>query len=107
MSMEKETEMGTKKFSPRQKLTKTNIAKVPTGKPIVYKLKNTAGTTVYAGKAKRLRPQERLSDHLPGGQDPIPGAATFQVKQKRRVEQAGQEEKAIIKKEKPKYNKRT
>ena len=105
--MEKEIKMGTKKFSPRQKLTKTNIAKVPTGKPIVYKLKNTAGTTVYAGKAKRLRPQERLSDHLPTGQDPIPGVATFQIKQKRRVEQAGQEEKAIIKKEKPKYNKQT
>ena len=97
--------MGTKKFSPSRRFTKTNIAKVLTDKPIVYKLKNAANKNIYTGEAKRLRPQERLSDHLPGGQDPIPGVTTFQVKQKQRVDQAKREEREIIQKEKPKYNK--
>jgi len=42
---------------------------------------------------------------LPGGQDPIPGAKTFQIKQKPSIAEAEKEEKKIIEKEKPKYNK--
>ena len=97
--------MATKRFSPSRKFTKPNVQKVPTGKPIVYKLKNSAGRNIYTGKAKRGRSQERLADHLPGGQDPITGVVTFQVKQKQLIAQAEKEEKEIIKKEKPKYNK--
>lgn len=97
--------MATKKFSTTRNFNNTNIKKVPIGKPIVYKLKDNAGRNIYTGKAKRSRAQERLADHLPGGQDPIPGATTFQVKQKQLVAQAEKEEKEIIKKEKPKYNK--
>ena len=97
--------MATKKFSPTQNFNKTNIQKAPTGKPIVYKLKSNTGINVYTGSAKRGRSQKRLADHLPGGKDPIPGAVTFQVKQKQLVDQAEKEEKQIITKEKPKYNK--
>lgn len=97
--------MATKKFSPTRNFNKTNIKKVPTGKPIVYKLKDNAGRNIYTGKAKRSRSQERLVDHLPGGQDPILDAVSFQVKQKQLVAQAEKEEKEIIKKEKPEYNK--
>ncbi len=99
--------MATKKFSPSRNFNKTNIKKVPTGKPIVYKIKDSAAKNIYTGKAKRSESQERLADHLPGGQDPIPGAVTFQVKQKQLVAQARKEEKEIIKKEKPRYNKQT
>ena len=97
--------MGTKRFSPTRKLNKTNISNVPTGKPIVYRLLSKGGDNLYTGSAKRLRSQERLQEHMPGGPDPIPGASSFQVKQKESIKKAQQEEKRIIEKEKPKYNK--
>lgn len=97
--------MATKRFSPRRNFDKTNTQKVPTNQPIVYKLLNKEGTNIYTGEAKRGRGSERLRDHLPGGQDFIQGAATFQVKQKPSTAEAEKEEKQIIKREKPKYNK--
>jgi len=97
--------MATKRFSPQQNFNKTGTQKVPTNKPIVYKLMNKEGTIIYTGTAKRGRGSERLGDHLPGGQDPIPGAKTFQIKQKPSIVEAEKEEKQIIKKENPKYNK--
>ena len=97
--------MGTKRFSPTRKLNKTNISNVPTGKPILYRLLNNSGDNIYTGSAKRLRSQERLREHMPGSQDPVPGASSFQVKQKESIKKAQQEEKRIIEKEKPKHNK--
>jgi excinuclease UvrABC nuclease subunit len=96
--------MGTKRFSPQQNFDKTGMQKVPTDKPIVYKLMNKEGANIYTGTAKRGRGSERLGDHLPGGQDPIRGAKTFQIKQKPSIAEAEKEEKQIIKREKPKYN---
>ena len=97
--------MATKRFSPRRIFNKPDTQKAPTNKPIVYKLLNKEGTNIYTGKAKRGRGSERLEEHLPDGQDSIPGATTFQVKQKPSIVEAEKEEKQIIKREKPKYNK--
>jgi len=97
--------MATKKFSPRRNFNKTSTQKTSTDKPIVYKLMNKEGDNIYTGTAKRGRGRERLGEHLPGGQDNVPGAKTFQVKQKPSVAEAEKEEKQIIEKEKPKYNK--
>lgn len=97
--------MGTKKFSPGRSFNRTNTKKVPAGKPIVYELMNEKGTNIYTGSAKRGRGPGRLGDHLPGGQDPIPGAKTFRVKQELSIAEAEKEESEIIGKEKPKYNK--
>jgi len=97
--------MGTKRFSPPRKFDKTNISKVPMGKPIVYELLNKNAENIYTGSAKRLRSRERLQDHTSGGPDPIPGASNFRVKQMGSIKEAQREEKRIIEKEKPKHNK--
>jgi hypothetical protein len=97
--------MATKRFSPRQNFNKTGTQKAPTNKPIIYKLMDKQGINIYTGTAKRGRGPERLREHLLGGQDPIPGAKTFQIKEKPSIVQAEKEEKQIIEKEKPKYNK--
>lgn len=97
--------MATKRFSPRKNFNKTSIQKAPTNKPIIYKLMNRKGANIYTGTAKRGRGPARLGDHLPGGQDPIPSTKTFQIKQKQSIAEAKKEEKQIIGKEKPKYNK--
>jgi excinuclease UvrABC nuclease subunit len=97
--------MATKRFSPQQNLNKTGTQKVPTNKPIVYKIMNKEGDNIYTGTAKRGRGSERLADHLPRGQDPIRGAKTFQIKQKPSITEAEKEEKQIIEREKPRYNK--
>jgi hypothetical protein len=96
--------MATKRFSPRRNFNKTGTQKAPVNKPIVYKLMNKEGINIYTGIAKRGRGPERLGDHLPGGQDPIPGAKTFQIKQKSSIAEAKKEEKQVIEQEKPKYN---
>ncbi|HEB35906.1 MAG TPA: hypothetical protein ENI18_08710 [Candidatus Aminicenantes bacterium] len=97
--------MGTKKFSPKRNFSKKNIEKILKNKPIVYKLKNAGETNLYTGIAKLGRVDDRLKEHLLGGKDPIKGARQFQTKQFKSIDQARREEKKIIKKEKPKYNK--
>ena len=97
--------MATKRFSPQRTLNKTGTQKAPTNKPIVYKLIDKKGANIYTGTAKKGRGSERLRDHLPDGQDPIPGAKSFQTKQKSSIAEAEREEKQIVDKEKPKYNK--
>lgn len=97
--------MGTKKFSLKRNFSKKNIERIPKNKPIVYKLKNAGETNLYTGIAKLGRVDDRLKEHLLGGKDPIKGARQFQIKQFKSIDQARREEKKIIKKEKPKYNK--
>ena len=97
--------MTTKRFLPSRKFDKTNISKVPTGKPIVYELLNKNGDNLYTGSAKRLRSQGRLQDRTHGGPDTIPGASSFRVKQMGSIKDAQREEQRVISKEKPKYNK--
>jgi len=97
--------MGTKRFSPTRNFSKNKIEGAPKNKPVVYKLKNASGKNIYTGKAKMGRVDDRLKERLPGGSNPIPGATGFQIKQFRSADQALREEKKIIRKEKPKYNK--
>ncbi len=92
------------KFSHKGSFTKRNIDKIPADKPIIYKIKNSAGKNVYTGIAKKSRVLKRLEEHLPGSKDAIPGAETFSIKQKLSIESAKREEKRIIKDENPKYN---
>lgn len=72
---------------------------------MVYKIEDGEGKNIYTGSAKKGRVPERLMEHLPGGPDPIRGASRFQVKQLGSIEEAREEEKRIVQKEKPKYNK--
>jgi len=82
------------------------IAKLPKNKPVVYKIKNAQGENIYTGIAKRGEVQNRIRDHLPGGQDTIPGGAKVQIQQKPSIDEARKSESRIIARIKPKYNKR-
>ncbi len=87
------------------KATEEGIEKLPADKPIVYKITNEQGKNIYTGTAKRGNVQQRLKDHLPGGQDPIPGAAKIQIEQMPTIDEAHTKEKNIITRTKPKHNK--
>ena len=99
--------MGKKRFSPIRPLSKKNIEKTSEDNPILYKILNRQGGNVYTGVSKRGQGQDRLKDHLSGGSDPIPGAVGFKTKEIPSIERAKTEETRIIKKEDPKYNKRS
>jgi len=95
---------GKKRFSPKRPLSKRQIGNVPDDLPAVYELLNRKGENIYTGLAKRSRVRDRIDEHLPGGQDSVPGASGFRIKQMPSVELARKEEKRIIKQDKPKYN---
>ncbi|MGO9004851.1 MAG: helix-turn-helix domain-containing protein [Beijerinckiaceae bacterium] len=82
----------------------TGIGKLPTDKPVVYKIETPGGKNNYTGVAKRGRAQERLQEHLPKGTDPIPGAKV-RVERVNTIAEARKKEEAIIAREQPKYNK--
>jgi len=88
------------------KFNNDSIAKLPKDKPVVYKIKNAQGENVYTGIAKRGEVQNRIKDHLPGGQDSIPGGAKVQIQQKTSIDDARKSESRIIARSKPRYNKR-
>lgn len=94
-----------KGFSRKKNFNKTNIEKMPESKPIIYKIKNLKGENIYTGIAKKGRIKDRLKEHLPKNKDVIPGGESFSVKKMRTIRDAEAEEKIIIKKENPKYNK--
>jgi hypothetical protein len=82
---------------------KTGISKLPDDKPALYKIQTPGGKTNYDGVAKKGRVQERLMEHLPGAQDPIPGAK-ITIKQMPTIQKAKEAEKHAIQREQPKYN---
>ena len=47
-------------------------------KPVVYKVKNDAGTNIYTVVALRGRVAARLKEHRAGGQDFMPGGMTVE-----------------------------
>ena len=96
--------MGEQRFSKKVKFNKTTIEKIPGDKPVVYKIINNKGENIYTGVAKKGRVGERLTEHLRGGVDPIPGGSWFSIKQKRSISDARAEEKQVIKNEQPKQN---
>lgn len=82
---------------------KTGISKVPNDKPVVYKIKTPGGKVNYVGVAKKGRVQDRLTEHLPGGKDYVPGAKV-QIQQVSKIAEAKKIEAAAIKRIQPKHN---
>lgn len=83
---------------------KTGIDSLPNDKPVVYKITTQGERNNYTGIAKRGRIQERVSEHLPGGKDPVPGAKV-QVEQMPSINDARAKEARIIRRTRPAYNK--
>jgi hypothetical protein len=79
------------------------IEKLPNNKPVVYKVLTSGGKNNYTGVAKRGRVQERLKEHLPGGEDYVPGAKV-QIEQMGSIKGAEAKESRIISRSKPPYN---
>ena len=80
------------------------IEKLPDDKPVLYRIETTGGKTNYTGVAKRGRVQDRLSEHLPGGKDAIPGA-TVRIEQMSSISEAKAKEARVIARSKPRHNK--
>ena len=85
---------------------KKGIEGLAKNKPVVYTIEDNEGKDLYVGVAKKGRVEERLKEHLPGGQDPIKGANKVRIKQKSSIADAEKSEAKIIKKQKPPQNKR-
>ncbi|MCD4825049.1 MAG: hypothetical protein K8S55_10600 [Phycisphaerae bacterium] len=80
---------------------KSGAAKLPSDKPVVYKIQTAGGKTNYVGVAQRGRAQERIQEHLNAGK--IPGAKV-QIEQASSIAEARQKEQNIISRSQPKYN---
>lgn len=80
------------------------IEKLPNDKPVVYKIETPGGKNNYTGIAQRGRVQERISEHLPGSKDPVPGSKVV-VEQFSRIDEARAKEERVIVRRQPKYNK--
>ena len=89
--------MATKKVNFNQK----GIEKLPSDKPVLYKIQTQSGGTNYAGIAQKGRVQERLRKHL----DEIPGDKV-QIEQFHSISDAAKKEESVIKRSQPKYNKK-
>ena len=85
---------------------KEGIESLAKDKPIVYKIENSNGKNIYTGVAKRGRVEERLKEHLPGGQDPVRGGVKVKIIQKGSISDALKSEERIIKQQQPPQNKR-
>ena len=86
------------------RFNKSGLKKLPEDKPVVYKIVTVRGGNNYTGIAEPGRVQDRLSEHLSGGPDAIPGAKVV-IEQMESVAAAKQKEANTIKRAQPKYNK--
>lgn len=75
-------------------------------KPVVYDIQDKNGKTLYTGKAKKGRVEERLKEHLPSGSDPIRGGEKVKIQQKTSIAEAEKAETRSIKKNQPPQNKK-
>jgi predicted GIY-YIG superfamily endonuclease len=75
-------------------------------KPVVYKIHNGKGNTLYTGVAKRGRVEERLKEHLPSGPDPVRGGKKVVIDQKSSIDEARKVEARTIKRSQPPQNKK-
>ena len=80
---------------------KKGADKLPTDKPVVYRVKTAGGKTNYVGVAKKGRVGDRIKEHLDTGE--ISGAKV-QIDQVSSIADARKKEAAIIARSKPKYN---
>ncbi len=55
----------------KARFSTAGIESLAQDKPVVYKIRNRAGTNTYTGVAKKGRVAERLKEHLPGGPDTV------------------------------------
>jgi len=78
---------------------KEDIKKIPTDKPVVYKILTENNKTNYAGSAKRGRVQERIIEHISNIQ-----GVKVQIEQMPSIDKAKEKESNIISRNKPKYN---
>lgn len=85
------------------RFNKSGINQLPENKPIVYKITSKGGGANYIGIATRGRVQERLTEHLPGGPDAIPGAKVV-IQQMDNIIAARAKMEQLIKRQRPKYN---
>jgi len=83
------------------KFNKTDIEKLPNNQPALYRIKTDSGNLNYVGIAKRGRIRERIKEHL----GEIPGA-TVSIEQFNSIAEARKKEINVIKRNKPKYNKK-
>lgn len=84
---------------------KTGLGKLPDNKPVMYKIKTESGKVNYVGRAKKGRVQERIEEHLQGEKDYVPGAKV-QIEQFGSIADAKKKETGVIKRTKPRYNKK-
>lgn len=92
-----------KKQSSFDKVGIENLAK---DKPVVYKLQDDNGETIYVGIAKRGRVGDRLSEHLSGRSDAVPGAKKVTITQHDSIDSARRSEERIIERTQPRHNKK-
>ncbi len=86
------------------KMTTQGIDSLSEDRPVLYKIRGKEGENIYTGVAKRGNVHDRLTDHMPGHRDAVPGAAKVQVEQMSSINDAEKKEKAVISRSKPKYN---
>lgn len=84
---------------------KSGIQKLPDDKPVVYKILSKGGNNNYTGVAKPGRVKARITEHLQGSDDAVPGAKVI-IEQIDTITEAKQKEANIIKRAQPKYNKK-
>ncbi len=84
--------------------TRKGIEKLPNDKPVDYQIRTDGGRLNYEGIAGRGNVHDRLRDHLPGGQDYVPGSKVT-VRQHPSIAQARATESRSIATAKPRYNK--
>ncbi len=83
---------------------KKGISDLPDVKPVVYKIETEGGKNNYTGVAQRGRVQDRLTEHLPGGKDYVPGSKVH-IEQMPSISEARAKESRIIARSQPKHNK--
>ena len=95
--------MPSKRMGKTKPLSKKNLKNIP-AQSGVYNLKNQKGEIIYTGSAGAGRLKSRLQEHL-NNQD-IRGARNFQVRPLSSTSEARRVEQALIKRHKPRENKR-
>ena len=86
------------------RLTNNGIARLPNDKPVIYKVFNKADENIYTGVAGKGNVRGRVTDHMPGHSDTVPGGFKVQIEQLPSIRDAENKEANIISHTKPKYN---
>jgi hypothetical protein len=85
------------------RFSKTDVDGLPDDSPVVYKILTEGGRNNYTGVAQRGRVRARVSEHLPGRRDAVPGASV-EIEQTSSIKQAREKEARILRRSHPRYN---